>query len=333
MLICDDSELDEKLKNLPRKISTIIYYYYSFLLLSFFLSFEIKLFKRCYLRTRHEKKPIEDAFYAEQRSKREHKNQSSSRGQAKGSIVAILASKLLSLSPRLYIQFHLPRRLPSSSAHLSLVFNRKVECMEREEKEKKYIFIYLEESFAFILTTGQGSSTVKKKGIKNEEISIFAPGSTNVKSNFRHWNSKEGFSISRSFFFFPPQFFFSIRNYSFVPLDLSFWSLLSIGLHVVSDQPVFLFSADTNGWREIASLSRTLGKLERFAIIDFPPFFPPSFSPFFPSHPHIVASSFRGFFFSPFFPLFFLIQRCSLFALSSRGHTFDRQCVHCEKRS
>lgn len=162
MLICDDSELDEKLKNLPRKISTIIYYYYSFLLLSFFLSFEIKLFKRCYLRTRHEKKPIEDAFYAEQRSKREHKNQSSSRGQAKGSIVAILASKLLSLSPRLYIQFHLPRRLPSSSAHLSLVFNRKVKCMERKE-EKKYIFIYLEESFAFILTTGQGSSTVKKR--------------------------------------------------------------------------------------------------------------------------------------------------------------------------
>lgn len=222
MLICDDSELDEKLKNLPRKISTIIYYYYSFLLLSFFLSFEIKLFKRCYLRTRHEKKPIEDAFYAEQRSKREHKNQSSSRGQAKGSIVAILASKLLSLSPRLYIQFHLPRRLPSSSAHLSLVFNRKVECMEREEKEKKYIFIYLEESFAFILTTGQGSSTVKKKGIKNEEISIFAPGSTNVKSNFRHWNSKEGFSISRSFFFFLPNFFFpSEITLSFLLIFLS----------------------------------------------------------------------------------------------------------------
>lgn len=103
-------QLDEKLKNLPRKISTSIYYYYFF----FFLSFEIKLFKRCYLRTRRtrlKKKPIEDAFYAEQRSKREHKNQSSSRGQAKGSIVAILASKLLSLS-RLYIQFHLPRRLP-----------------------------------------------------------------------------------------------------------------------------------------------------------------------------------------------------------------------------
>lgn len=179
--------------------------------LSFFLSKLNFLNDVTYIpgtRTRHEKKPIEDAFYAEQRSKREHKNQSSSRGQAKGSIVAILASKLLSLSPRLYIQFHLPRRLPSSSAHLSLVFNRKVECMEREEKEKKYIFIYLEESFAFILTTGQGSSTVKKKGIKNEEISIFAPGSTNVKSNFRHWNSKEGFSISRSFFFSPPPIFF-----------------------------------------------------------------------------------------------------------------------------
>lgn len=74
-----------------------------FLSPSFFLSFEIKLFKRCYLRTRHKKKPIEDAFYAEQRSKREHKNQSSSRGQAKGSIVAILASKLLSLSSPVFI--------------------------------------------------------------------------------------------------------------------------------------------------------------------------------------------------------------------------------------
>lgn len=193
--------------------------------LSFFLSKLNFLNDVTYIpgtRTRHEKKPIEDAFYAEQRSKREHKNQSSSRGQAKGSIVAILASKLLSLSPRLYIQFHLPRRLPSSSAHLSLVFNRKVKCMEREEKEKKYIFIYLEESFAFILTTGQGSSTVKKKGIKNEEISIFAPGSTNVKSNFRHWNSKEGFSISRSFFFFLPNFFFpSEITLSFLLIFLS----------------------------------------------------------------------------------------------------------------
>lgn len=205
--------------------------------------------------------------------------------------------------------------------------------MHGKERRKK-IYIYLSRG-KFRVYPDYGTRIVdrEKKGIKNEEISISAPCSTNVKSNFRHWNSKEGFSISRSFFFFPPQFFFSIRNYSFVPLDLSFWSLLSIGLHVVSDQPVFLFCADTNGWREIASLSRTLGKLERFAIIDFPPFFPPSFSPFFPSHPHIVASSFRGFFFSPFFPLFFLIQRCSLFALSSRGHTFDRQCVHCEKRS
>lgn len=134
-------QLDEKLKNLPRKIFTSIYYYYFF----FFLSFEIKLFKRCYLRTRRtrlKKKPIEDAFYAEQRSKREHKNQSSSRGQAKGSIVAILASKLLSLSPVFIFNFIFlvvfPR--PSSSAHLSLVFNRKVECTKGEEK-KKYLFI------------------------------------------------------------------------------------------------------------------------------------------------------------------------------------------------
>lgn len=74
--------------------------------LSFFLSKLNFLNDVTYIpgtRTRHEKKPIEDAFYAEQRSKREHKNQSSSRGQAKGSIVAILASKLLSLSSPVFI--------------------------------------------------------------------------------------------------------------------------------------------------------------------------------------------------------------------------------------
>lgn len=119
-----------------------------------------------------------------------------------------------------------------------------------------------------------------------------------------------------------------MRNYSFVPLDLSFWSLFSIGLHVVSDQPVFLFSADTNGWREIASLSRTLGKLERFAIIDFPPFFSPFLLSFFPVPATYRCIFFSRFFLFPLFPSFFpyptLFAFCTLF---SRTHVRSTVCT------
>lgn len=95
--------------------------------------------------------------------------------------------------------------------------------MHGKGRKRKKIYIYLSRG-KFRVYPDYGTRIVdrEKKGIKNEEISIFAPGSTNVKSNFRHWNSKEGFSISRSFFFFLPNFFFpSEITLSFLLIFLS----------------------------------------------------------------------------------------------------------------
>lgn len=180
------------------------------------------------------------------------------RGDRRKDPLSLFWPRNFSLSPVFIFNFIFlvvfPR--PSSSAHLSLVFNRKVECTKGEEKKK--IFIYLEESFAFIPTARQGSSTVKK-GIKDEEISISAPGSTNVKSNFRHWKSKEGFSISRSFFF--PLFFLFLF---FFPCKIT----LSFLLIFLSDRysPSVCTSFRINRYFYFAPIRMADARLPRFLV-------------------------------------------------------------------
>lgn len=199
--------------------------------------------------------------------------------------------------------------------------------MHGKERRKK-IYIYLSRG-KFRVYPDYGTRIVdrEKKGIKNEEISISAPGSTNVKSNFRHWNSKEGFSISRSFFFSPPIFFFHAKL-----LFRSSWSFfLIVTLHRFARRfgSTGIFILRRYEWlaRDCLAFSYTW-EIRKVCNYWFSSFFSPFLLSFFPVPPTYRCIFFSRFFLFPLFPSFFpyptLFAFCTLF---SRTHVRSTVCT------
>lgn len=200
--------------------------------------------------------------------------------------------------------------------------------MHGKGRKRKKIYIYLSRG-KFRVYPDYGTRIVdrEKKGIKNEEISISAPCSTNVKSNFRHWNSKEGFSISRSFFFSPPIFFFHAKL-----LFRSSWSFfLIVTLHRFARRfgSTGIFILRRYEWlaRDCLAFSYTW-EIRKVCNYWFSSFFSPFLLSFFPVPPTYRCIFFSRFFLFPLFPSFFpyptLFAFCTLF---SRTHVRSTVCT------